>query len=107
MNNAERKKIATLRDELVRMKERVEEIGSELRDFADAEQEKFDNMSEGLQGSDRGQAIEQAASDLDSAAQAASGGDLESACDSLESMDDLGDGAAVWNCEKCGKAYTK
>ena len=49
----------------------MEEIQCELQEMADAEREKFDNMSDGLQSSDRGQAIEQAADELEQAANAA------------------------------------
>lgn len=42
----------------------LEEIKSEVENAQSEEQDKFDNMSEGLQQTERGQAIEQAASDL-------------------------------------------
>jgi chromosome segregation ATPase len=54
-----------------KQRERIEQIESALTDlkdeldgFADEEQEKFDNLSEGLQASERGQAFESNADTL-------------------------------------------
>ena len=60
MNNAGRKQIEELIDKLEGIKGEIEEMQS-------AEQEKFDNLSEGLQQSERGQGYEQAAEYLQTA----------------------------------------
>jgi hypothetical protein len=86
MNKADRARLGLIRSELERLKGEVESIGSEIRDLADAEQEKFDNMSEGLQQGEQGQAIEAAAGELDEIASAAEDGNLSEA---LEAFDNL------------------
>jgi hypothetical protein len=53
---------------------------TEVEPLADEEQEKFDNLPEGLQNSEKGQAMEEAASALESAVS-----ELESAVDSIDS----------------------
>jgi len=60
----------------------LEEAKAILEELRDAEQEKFDNMSEGLQASERGQAIETAANNLSSAYD-----DVETALASLEEIE--------------------
>lgn len=60
MNDQRRKQLKALVLELVDLRERVEAIHRE-------EAEAFENMPEGFQTSERGQASEQAASDLDDA----------------------------------------
>lgn len=46
----------------------LEEVANELKDIADKNQEKYDNLSEGLQQTERGQEMESAANDLSEAA---------------------------------------
>lgn len=70
MNAADRKQVSTLVSQLEDMQAKFDYIRSELRDLADAEQNKFDNMNEGLQASEQGQQIEEAASNLSEAADA-------------------------------------
>lgn len=53
------------RDSLNALIGKLEEIKSEVETAQNEEQEKFDNLSEGLQQSERGQAMEQAANDLE------------------------------------------
>lgn len=60
MNNQRRKEIAAVLEELSALRSRIETVQSE-------EQDAFDNMPEGLQASERGQAAEQACSRLDDA----------------------------------------
>ena len=67
MNNARRAEIAKLIDQLSELTGKFENIKSELKTFADEEQEKFDNLTEGLQASDRGQSYEAAANALQEA----------------------------------------
>lgn len=68
MNVAEKKRLAGLRDELEAYKLKIEDIGSILREMSEREQEKYDNLSDGAQNSDRGQSISEAAAALDDAA---------------------------------------
>lgn len=60
MNAQRRKEIQAVLNELADLRSRVDTLHNE-------EQEAFDNMPEGLQASDRGQASEAAASALDDA----------------------------------------
>lgn len=59
MNDQGRKLIA-------KWKQALEDIKSEAETLAEEEREKFDNLSEGLQQAERGQALETAADNLDS-----------------------------------------
>lgn len=54
-------------ESLEQYKETFADIATEIEEIKDEEQEKYDNMPEGLQQGDRGQAIETAISALDSA----------------------------------------
>jgi hypothetical protein len=54
MNQKTRERIWAIRDELETLKTEIETIGND-------EQEKFDNMSEGLQQSEKSQAMQSAA----------------------------------------------
>lgn len=87
MNKKDREQVAKLLGELQELNSKVEDIGNQLRDLADAEQGKFDNMSEGLQQAENGQKIEQAAENLSSAADSCESGDLSGAIESLESIE--------------------
>ena len=96
MNNEGRKRIdtiikdieaaASLRTEIDAMVEALNEkiadyksifsdAASEIEGLKDEEQEKFDNLSEGLQASEKGQTIEATVSQLDTAYDAASNAD--------------------------------
>lgn len=74
MNAAGRKLIAKWASELDTIKTAIEDLASE-------EREKFDNLSEGLQQADRGQAIEAAADALEGAQSTA-----EEICDDLDAL---------------------
>lgn len=60
MNNPTRKTIAKLLEQLADIRDTVDELQSE-------EQDKYDNLSEGIQASERGEAIQEAADNLESA----------------------------------------
>lgn len=75
MNAKDRKEVSAIVSEL-------EGLQARLQELADAEQEKFDNMSEGLQAGERGQAIETAAGELSSAADA-----VQEALDALGNLE--------------------
>lgn len=87
MNAQDRKEISNIISELEALQAKVEELGSQLRDLAEAEQDKFDNLPEGLQASERGEAIDQAAQSLGDAAEALETGDIGSALDNLGALD--------------------
>ena len=70
MNAADRKIASEAFSKLEKLASEFEEIKSELSDLADAEQEKYDNMSEGLQAGEKGQTIQTAAENLREAAEA-------------------------------------
>lgn len=80
MNENTRKKIRMMRDALDRGP--IESALSDLESIRDEEREKFDNLSEGLQASERGQAIEASAESLESACDA-----LQQILDSLDEVD--------------------
>lgn len=58
MNSRDRKRLAEAQELIQRGLDIIE-------DLVDAEQEKYDNMTEGLQASEQGQRIEAAAASLD------------------------------------------
>lgn len=90
MNKADRKQVDELKARIEAAKAvydaELESIGSELRGMADAEQEKFDNATEGLQASEQGQAYEAAAEALGEAADACESGEGQEALDAIEGM---------------------
>ena len=61
MNKPRRNEIEKIIEELEGLRERIESVGNE-------EQEAYDNLPENLQCGEKGEAMEQAASDLDDAA---------------------------------------
>ena len=67
MNNARRKEIATILEQLREIEILIQALPS-IRDLADAEREAYDNMPEGLQNSERGQQADAAATALETAA---------------------------------------
>ena len=89
MNATDRKKANAIISQIEALKAQAEVLAGELRELADAEQEKFDNMPEGLQGGDRGQAMEEAACNLSSAADALESGSLEEALEALGQIEGL------------------
>lgn len=89
MNATDRKKANAIISQIEALKAQADALAGELRELADAEQEKFDNMPEGLQGGDRGQAMEEAAGNLSSAADALESGSLEEALETLGQIEGL------------------
>lgn len=87
MNNAQRKAIAELVVKLNNLKDEAGTLGAQIQELADDEQEKFDNLSEGLQQSDNGQKMEESAQALGNAAQLACDGELQQAIDELEGLE--------------------
>ena len=60
MNNERRKEIAEAVALLVKAKAQYEDAAAILENCKDEEEEAFENLPEGLKGSDRGEAMEQA-----------------------------------------------
>ena len=56
---------AKTRTKLEKLSERLSEILDDVRTYGEEELEKFDNMPEGLQSSERGAAMEEAANNLE------------------------------------------
>ena len=83
MNNDRRKAIAAVRGEIELLVDQIDSIKTQLEDLRDEEQDYYDNMPESLQGGDKGQAAEEAVSNLDNAIDALDV-DLSSAIDALE-----------------------
>jgi hypothetical protein len=68
MNAKNRREVSLLVSKLEQMAAEFEQIKECVQLLADSEREKFDNMSDGLQESEKGQAIDAAASYLEDAA---------------------------------------
>lgn len=75
MNKDRRGRIQAILDE-------IDTLRSSLSDIADEEQEAFDNLPEGLQGAERGQAIESCAEGLQEAVDS-----LQEAVDRLTNLE--------------------
>lgn len=88
-------RLQELSEALQAIKGQADEIKTELEQVRDEEQEAFDNLSESLQGGERGQAMEQAVELLDTVISYLENiADLEDADEHLEALD---------NAESCGK----
>lgn len=90
MNRKDRKQLEDLKTRIETAKSvynaELEVISSELRSMAEAEQEKFENLNEGLQASEQGQAYEANAGSLDEAADACENGEGQEAIDVIEGI---------------------
>ena len=89
MRQATRKRLAVIRSELESYRLKVEDLGAELREMAEREQESYDNLPEGLQQADRGQEMSENASALDDAANAAEIGNAGDAWEAIEKIENL------------------
>lgn len=90
MNQEDRKKLDEIKERIENAKTIYEQelanAGTELQEMADAEQEKFDNLNEGLQASEQGHAFEAASEALAEAASACESGEGQEAIDAIEGM---------------------
>lgn len=85
MNNARRKEIEVIKARLEAVFEgELEAIRSDLNEVKDAEQEAWDNMPESLQEGERGQAMQEAIAELESAVECVESFDFESVFNSLD-----------------------
>lgn len=84
MNNQRRKDIAEVIAKLADLDSLKAELYEAIESLKDEEQEYYDNMPEGLQGSDRGYAAEEAVSNLEDALSALDDIDVEGITSSLE-----------------------
>lgn len=84
MNNTRRKDISDIITKLADLEALKSEIQEALENVRDEEQEYYDNMPEGLQGSDRGYAAESAISNLEDAISMLEDLDVDSITSSLE-----------------------
>jgi septal ring factor EnvC (AmiA/AmiB activator) len=84
MNAADRKQVSDLVSKLEELNQQFEDVKTSIEELAEAEQEKFDNLTEGLQASEKGQAIEAAAGALIDAASADS---IQDAIDALGNIE--------------------
>lgn len=84
MNKQRRKDIADLVKRLAAARSDVDEILSDIEAVKDEEQESFDNLPEGLQASEQGQATEAAVTALEEAHSALDDFDFDSIEGSLE-----------------------
>ena len=84
MNAQDRKAVSDIVSKLEELQSQFESIKEEIQNLADDEQGKYNNLSEGLQQSEKGQAIEQAASTLEEAAGADS---VQDALDALGNIE--------------------
>lgn len=81
MNNDRRKKLANFCESIEKLRASIEALkDDELEPLKEEEQEAFDNMPEGLQSGDRGQASELAINNMEDAIS-----NIESALSELES----------------------
>ncbi|QJT41261.1 hypothetical protein E4188_22445 (plasmid) [Aeromonas media] len=86
MNKKDRKEVAKLIERLNELKIQCEEIGTFIQDLADAEQDKFDSLTEGLQATEMGEQIKESADSLSNAASACEDGNISDAIEALEDI---------------------
>ena len=67
MNAESRKAVQSILNDLCEIDTQIEAFKGKVEQLQEEEQEKFDNLSAGLQASERGQLLEQAAAQLASA----------------------------------------
>lgn len=79
MNQKQRKALAEISARVYALKEELAGLQATIAEHGDDEQGKFDNLSEGLQASEKGQKLSDAAEALGEAAS-----EMEGAVDSLE-----------------------
>lgn len=84
MNARNRKLVSDLTSRLEALKGEMDDIGAQLTTLAEEEQEKYDNMPEGLQ---QGEAMQTAAQYLTDAAAEAEAGNVDGALESLGNME--------------------
>lgn len=84
VNKDRRKAIDAIKLQIADMQMRCEQLAQEVLDLAAEEQEYFDNMPESLQGTDRGQAAEQAISELEDVASSLGSIDFDEIITGLE-----------------------
>ena len=84
MNAQRRKALADLMDRITKLGKDRDDIKNELETLRDEEQESFDNMPEGLQQGDRGQAMEEAIGELEEAISALEEFDTDSINGSID-----------------------
>lgn len=84
MNKSRRKQIDNLYSLVEQHIQGLAEIATDLESLKDEEREAFDNLSEGLQQSEQGQATEAAADALDNAYDALDELDLQPILDALD-----------------------
>lgn len=84
MNNQRRKDIAEIVAKLADLDALKNELKDAIEQVRDEEQEYYDNMPEGLQGSDRGYAAEEAINNLDEAVSMLDDLDVDTLVSSLE-----------------------
>ena len=89
MNAADRKKANSILSQIEELRAQAEALAEDLRELADAEQEKLGNMPDGIREGERGQAMEEAADNLSSAADALESGNLEEALESLGQIEGM------------------
>lgn len=88
MNNKQRKELAAAAERISGLTADLEDLTDILTEHQEEEQDKFDNMNDGLQASERGQATEAAATALQEAIDA-----LQEAMTNLETATDAIDTA--------------
>lgn len=85
MNNSRRKEISEIMDKLSECCDAIENIGAQIQEVKDDEQEAYDSLPESIQGGERGYAMEGVIEELDSAINCVEGVkyDIDSAIDHL------------------------
>jgi hypothetical protein len=87
VNKSDKSAVAALISKLENLKSEIESVGSELSSLAEAEQEKYDNAAENLQGSEQYLQIEAAAEALAEAADARENGSVGEALEALGNIE--------------------
>lgn len=87
MNDARRRRIRKLTSDLYEgIQQLLGEYAGDLQEICDEEQEAFDNLPEGIQCSDRGDAMQECIEALESAVNSCEDADMNYVFDDIQSM---------------------
>jgi predicted nucleic acid-binding Zn-ribbon protein len=94
MNQARRRQLSAIARKLQSLKEQAGALATELESVRDDEQEAYDNLPESVQDGDRGDAMQDAITNIEEAISAAESGDLPAAVEALEAIEGVTSTAA-------------
>lgn len=78
--------VIVLQNAMEELRQKAQDIGAQFQELADAEQDKFDSLPEGLAAGEKGDKMSEQADELSSIAGDLENGDIDDAIDRLEAF---------------------